>query len=229
MAVSATTSFDPSVATIIRRAFQVCGLLHASQEPDGDDVSLARDFLNMELLELQAEGMILQTVERTTKALSSGTAEYTLDADVFDVAIGPDNVAGTMLQSGATTETRVYAISRQEYVGRTDKQSQSVPTQVYVERQSRVKLAFWPVPNATMTFKFAKVRLAYDTNPTSTTPDVQKRRVKALTWALAYDLASAKSLPLDRAREIRSERDRLKAVAKMDDVERVNGQFYLER
>jgi len=227
MTVSATSAFELTVAQIIRRSFQIAGLLEASQEPRDDDALLARDLLNVELDELQAEGILTGTVEFSTKSLSDGTASYTLDADAIDVFVGPDNVCGTILQASGTTERRVAFISRHEYASKVDKTLKSVPTQVYIERLASVKAYFWPAPDASMTFKYQKVRLARDTNPTSSTPDTTRRRQKALIWALAYDLSMAKSKGLDRCRELKGERDRLKFIAKGDDVERGHGQFYV--
>lgn len=228
MTIAATATFELNVATIIRRAYQVCGLYEASQTPEGDDAAMARDFLNLELDALQAEGVLRRSVERDTQTLADGTAEYTLDDDALDVFVGPDNVAGTILQSGASTETRVYIMSRHEYVGLNDKLSESVPTKVFIEKTATCKAIFWPVPNATMTFKFQKIRLVRDVTDTSSTADVERKRQKAIIWALAYDLGVAKSIPLERLREIKSERNALKSVAYADDVEPGHGQLVVE-
>lgn len=226
MTVGATATFELTCAQIIRRAYQVCGLFEASQTPVDDDLSLGRDMLNLELDALQAEGILQRTVQRTTLAVTASDNEYTLPADVIDVAVGPDNVVGTIVPTTGA-ETRVYLWGKQDYLTHTDKTSESTPTRVVVEKLATVNLVFWPIPSDTVTFRYSAIVLPRDTTNTSNTADAERRRQKALIWALAYDLGLAKSIPLDRLREIKGERDRLKAFAKMEDAERVHGQFYV--
>ena len=229
MTVSATQTFELDVSNVIRRGMQVAGLLEASQSPNASDEEMARDFVNLELDELQAEGHIQRKWVRTTQTLTASTASYTLDADVVDVYVGPDNIVGTIVPSSGA-ETPVHVMTRHEYVSESDKTSTGTPTRVYIERTAALKLIFWPIPPTSPgSFRYQKATIMYDAKPTSSTPDVDRKRAKALVWSVAYDMAVAKKMGLDRCGMLRSERDRLKTIAKMDDVERGNVQLYVER
>lgn len=208
---------------------QIAGLLEASQTPSDADLAMGHDFLALELGALQSEGLVAHTVDHTaTESLVASTATYALDADCIDVIIGVTGFCGTV-QSGTGTEMHVRAITRHEYNNITNKDAEGTPSHCYIDRGLSLSLTFWPVPSAALTFRYEKVRLMRDSSDGSKTPDVQRRRQKALVWCMAHDLAMAKSMGLDRVQYLRKEADRLKAIAHNDDVERGHGQFYLER
>jgi hypothetical protein len=211
---------------LIRRAFQTAGLLESSQTADTEDINMAVDFLGLELDALQAEKIVLRTVERATKALVAGTAEYTLDSDAIDVFVGPDNVAGTIVPSSGA-EAHIRYISRHEYQEIPDKTTQSTPSQVFIERLATLKAVLWPVPDATATFRYQKVRLFSDVAGNAAV-DLNRKWGLYLLHAVAHRIAAAKSLPLARVRYLREEAERLKAICKGDDVERGHAQFYVE-
>ena len=226
MSVSSTATFELDVASIIKRALNVAGLLEASQTPRDADVAMARELLNMELDALQADGLLQRSIVRTTQTLTASTASYTLSAEYVDVVVGADNVVGTIVPSSGA-ETQVYAMSGAEYLAMSDKTSTATPTRVYVEKTATLKLIFWPIPPTTPgSFRYRAVQILRDAT-TSSTPDVDRKRAKALVWSLAYDLAVAKMMGVERCGMLRSERDRLKAIAKADDVERGHAQFVL--
>src|SRR5262245_44384948 len=122
MTVSANSTLDYQRNELITAAFQLAGLLEVSQEPSSADYDMAARFLNMELMTLQAEGVVLRSVERTTLTLVDGTATYTLPTDVIDVQFGPNDEAGTIV-STSDTETVVQAMTRAQYMNITDKTS----------------------------------------------------------------------------------------------------------
>lgn len=207
---------------------QLAGIIPSQQATvDDSDLSMAHDFLNMEIDALQAEGIILRTVSRTTVALVSPTAQYTLPTDTIDVFVGPDNMLGTVLAAGGNTETLVRQIRRHEYLAISNKSSTGTPTLAVVERVGVVTVTFWPVPAQSYTFNYQQIRCARDVVPGNATPDVDVRRQMALMYSLAHTMAVAKSMPIQRCSYLRSERDRLKDVARADDVERGHGQFYI--
>lgn len=223
--VASTYGFEMTVSTVIRRAMQVAGLLEASATPNADDLAMGRDLLQMELDELQTVGDPQRTIERTTKALVASTAEYTLDADCIDVLVAPDNAAGTVYVTASDGETRVFIMSRAEYQGLSNKDSEGTPTRVLIEKGDTITATFWPVPSETMTFSYSKLRFPRDAT-LSNRPDVDRRRLAALVWSLAYAIASTKAgMPLNRLQELKDERNRRKAVAMRDDTERGHGQL----
>lgn len=209
---------------------QTAGLLEAAQALDPDDVAMAADFLGLELLALQAEGVVLITVERPTPlAIVAGTAEYTLSADTLDVMVGPENIAGTW-KAATGAESPVRAISRHEYqTGISDKTTSAAPAMVYIERGPLVKLVFWPVPNVAGTFRYDRQRLPRDMDQGNRSLDLARKWSKALMYAVAWQYALAKSAPLQRVTMLRQIAEAEKATARQQDVEHINAQFYVPR
>lgn len=229
MTTSATSAFELTRDSLLRRSFQLAGLLHASHSPNSDDLALASDLLGMELDALQAEGIVLRTVEMTTAALTAATATVSLSADCIDVFVGPDNVAGTIVPL-AGNETLVRAISRQEYLSISNKTSQATPSLVYVEKLAAVTLYFWPVPAvSTAVFRYSKVRLMRDADTGAVTLDLARRWQKAICYSMAWQIAMAKSAPLERVKALRSIGEEEKFKARMNDVEKTHAQLYVAR
>lgn len=229
MAPSATSNFELTRDGLFRRSFQLAGLLEASQSPRADDLALATDLLGMELDALQAEGVVLRTVEMTTEALTAATKTVALSADCIDVFVGPDNVAGTIVPLTGN-ETLVRAISRQEYISISNKDSQATPSLVYIEKLAAVTLYFWPVPAvSTATFRYSKIRLPRDADTGAVTLDLARRWQKAICYAMAWQIAMAKSAPLERVKALKSIADEEKAKARNNDVEKTHQQLYVAR
>jgi hypothetical protein len=192
-----------------------------------DDISMAADLLGMELDALQAEGIVVTHVERSTLALLAGTTEYTLPAETLDVFVGPDNVVGTVFVTGGA-ETPVRAISRAEYTAIAKKDTQSVPTLVFIERLAQVKAVFWCVPSVASTFRYNKIRLPRDMDTGTVTLDLARRWQKAICFSMAYHLSLAKSAPTTRVQFLLGEAERLKAIARASDVEKTNMQMWID-
>jgi hypothetical protein len=229
--VSGTQTFELTVEQLIRRACQLAGLTEASMSPDGDDYTLARDLLGMETQALQAEGVLLSSMTRSTLAIVGGTGEYALPAGTLDVFIGPDGLVGTFLATGGTYETPVRQLTRHEYMAGVPVKTATAaaPTSVYVERQATVRLQFWPVPSVAGTFKYQAERLIYDGDPGTATLDLTRRWQKAICYGVAWQVAMAKSAPLDRVRALKETAEAEKATARAREAEGGPGQFYVPR
>lgn len=231
MTISANSNFELSRDQLLRRACQLAGVLDAQGQPESNDLDLAVDLLGMELDALQAEGIVLRTAERASLPLLAGVVSYTLDNDCIDCFIGPDNFLGTILQTTGTTETRVKAITRHEYqTNLLNKQATSnPPTHCYVEKQAVVKVLFWPIPSADCTFNYQKIRLVRDADTGAVTLDVSRRWQKAICYAIAWQVALAKSKPKEIVQLLMNVADNEKGKARGQDVEKAHGQFYVSR
>lgn len=226
MTTAATSTFDVSRDRLIRRAYQLCGVLEASQNPTADDIEMAADLLQMELLELQSLGAnVIQTTRRALD-LVAGTAEYTLPSDTFDVAVDGNNYAGSITPTNGA-ETPVRAVTRLEYISIPDKDATGTPTLVFVERLvNSTKVLFWPTPDdSTLDYSYAQIRLTRDSSPGSVTLDASRRWQKAITYGLAYQLAFAKSVPQQVRDDLKAEADATRGRALNSDVEKGSLQF----
>lgn len=227
MTTSSTSSFELTRDALIRRGYQAAGLLEASQLTDANDVAMAADFLQMELVSLISDSTAPTWVTRTTQALVASTAAYTL-ADCLDVVIDANNAAGMIVPSSGS-ETVVQAITRAEYQAISNKDSTGTPSLVYIERLATVTVTFWPVPAATSTFRYSALRWPRDMDTGARTLDLSKRWQKAIVYSLAHQLALAKSAPLDRVQYLEGLAERYKMRARESDVEHVHGQLFVGR
>lgn len=228
MATSSTSTFELTRDQLIRRSLQIAGLLEASQSAEGNDIALAADIMQMEIVSLQAEGVVVTWVERTTLALTAAVASATFPTDTLDVAIDPNGVAGTIVPSSGA-ETPVRVLTRQEYILLPNKDTQATPTMVLVERLATVTATFWPVPVASVSFRYGKIRFPRDLDTGARTLDLSRRWQKAICYAVAFQLALAKSLPLDRTAFLRAEAETAKQKAMLSDGERGPSQIYVTR
>lgn len=229
MPPSATTTLDFTRDTLIRLSYQLCGLLGEGKEPSPADTAMAADFMNLELMALQAEGVNLRSVERTTLTLIPGTTEYTLPSSTIDVAVGPNDEAGTIVPPSGS-ESLVTVMSRTEWLSlankATDLNSRSTPSKVFIERQAQVRLVFWPPPDTYATsFRYGRVRLLGDMDTGAVTVDLGRRWLKFVAYATATCVARAKSLGVEVISTLTAEAERLKAICKADDNMRGKIQF----
>jgi len=227
VAVSGNYSIDYQRDTLLTMSLQLAGQLESGQSAPVEDLEMAARFMNAELATIQAEGVVLRTIERTTQSITvADGAEYTLSASTLDVEPGPNGQAGVVKPSGGT-DSVVTLMSRAEYLDIPDKTVSGRPTRVYVERGSSVKLVFWPKPDATYTFTYSRVRLLSDMDSGSVTLDLVRKWMQAVTFAVASQVALAKSMPVALADYLRSEAERLKAICRADDVQRGRVRFRL--
>ena len=81
MTTSSSTDFEPNVAEFIEEAFERCGL----ELRTGYDLKTAKRSINIMLAEWANRGLNQWTIEQTTQALTEGTSEYSLNANVIDI------------------------------------------------------------------------------------------------------------------------------------------------
>lgn len=235
MTAAATQTFELTVDQIVRRALNLAGLLEASATVDQvpDEVVMARDFLGMEIDAIVSEGLCTNHVVQATVSLNAATypQQYFLPTSTVDVVVGPDNIAGT-ISPFSGTDTRVLAISRQEWVTQiVTKTSQAGrPTHVFIERGLPIILYFWPVPTELgLTFNYQRIRLPFDSSDGAKTLDLARRWQKPMTYAVAWQMAVAKSKPLSLVGFLQKTAENEKAKARSSDVEKLNQQFYVPR
>lgn len=228
MSVSATSAFELTRDQLIRRAFQLAGLIEVSQNPSADDISMAADFLAMELHALQAEGIVVTQVEQDLFALVASQPDYALPADAMDVAVGPDNVVGMIVPGGSGPGTPVMAMSRAEHLVLSNQSTEGLPTRVFIERgRVVVTLWFWMLPptGSNYFFRYSKIAFPRDVGTGGVTLDLARRWQKAIAWSMAGQCALAKSMPIQRVKFIMDEAERFKSIARASDVEKMNVTF----
>ena len=81
MATSGSTNFELDVADYVEEAFERCGL----EVRTGYDLKTAKRSLNLMLAEWANRGLNQWTIAQRTQAMTSGTGNYSLGADIIDI------------------------------------------------------------------------------------------------------------------------------------------------
>ena len=196
MATSGTTAFNLDILDIIEEAYERAGVEMRS----GYDLRSARRSIQILMLEWANRGINLWTVKEANIAMVSGTATYTLATDIIDV------LEGTMRKGTGSSQTD-YSLTRMSvssYAQRTNKNTESRPTEMYVDRQLSPTVTFWPVPDsADWSFNYWYLRRIEDAGDNTNTYDVPDRFVPALIAGLAFRLAEKKPELMMRAQALK--------------------------
>lgn len=222
MATSANYGFNLTADGIVKQALQISGLLPLGGRPQPTQAADAREILDVMLKGIQAKGVVLTCAERTTLALTSGTASYALPADTLDVEFPT-----TITASGGTNDTIVEKMVYGDYALISDKASAGMPTRVYVEKQASLTAIFWPVPSASFTWNYRRVRTMRDMDAGNVNMDLTVRWLEAVVWKMAHRLSMASSLSASARAEIRAEAGNAEAVAMGQENERGDLNFGL--
>ena len=228
MTTSSSYSFDLNRNAIIKTAARQAGIIGPGVEPSANDLNTLSDLLNVEVKALQAEGVILSTIERVTATLTAGTATVSVAADTIDVD-GSGFVTPTGASAG-TSNTIVFPMTRAEYMALSDPATQGVPTRFYLEKLNTLTVYLYPVPDAnTASFTYARVRLLKDMDTGSVTLDLPSRWLKSVISRLAHQAALTYQKPLDRVQYLKAESEQQMSMAMGQDAERGDAWFHVGR
>ncbi len=221
MAVSANSSFQLNRNDLIRRAFQLSGVMSAEHTPEANDIAMASDFLNLELDSLQAHGVILRSVSIATLSLSASTASYTLPSTVLDVLPNATVKAGASVD----TETPVQSIGLDRYMAISDKTSAGTPSVMYLERGSSFVVKLWPVPSTAMTLQYKRVVFLADSDSAEVDTDLGRHWHKGIVYALAAMVAESKNQAASKINSLAETAERLKRRSLNHEQEHGQAQF----
>jgi hypothetical protein len=178
MATSNSRNFTLDVAEMIDEAYERCGL----QARTGYDLRTARRSLNLMFAEWTNRGVNLWTVKSGEVNLVSGTATYSLEADVSDileVAVRRDS-----------TDFEVNRISRGEYQVIPNKATTGRPSSFYLNRQIVPQVTLWPTPeNSTDVLRYYYVQRIQDADSATDDVDAPFRFLPCMVSGLAYYIA----------------------------------------
>lgn len=197
-----STTFQLNADGFTKQALQLCGLVPLGRQPKNDMLQDARDIFSTILKTLQARGVTLTQAIRRTQTLSSGTSSYALAADVIDVEFPT-----TIQASGSDAETWVERMSYSDWRVIANKATTGIPTRAFVEKLSTCTVHFWDKPDQTYTWNYRAIILIDDMSAGTTTPGLTQRWMGALVWRLAYWLAHAYNLPMQKRIELKNMAD----------------------
>lgn len=136
-----STSFDPTFAEVLSEAFSNCGI--RPQLVTSEHIDEAIRSANFALVKFSNRGVKQYSLSYRQLSLVSGTATYSLPADVIDVW------AATTLRSGA--ETPIWPISRTDYLTIPNKTTTGRSYNYFIDKgkvgTTQRTIALWPVPD----------------------------------------------------------------------------------
>lgn len=202
---------DISIQEIFEEAYEQCGL----ELRGGYELKSLRRSLNILLIEWANKGYNLWTVEEGSTAVTSATSTYVLASDTIDLIemmiIDPTN--------SSNTEMNLERISLPTYSQISNKTTQGLPSQIYVQRVDPPQFTLWPWPQKAYTVKWWRLRRMDGlASGTTGTLDFPARFVPAMIAGLAYYTAMKKAP--DRLQEKKQIYDMLMEEAQGEDRDR---------
>ena len=186
MATSGTRDFEPDVAEYIEEAFERCGLEFRT----GYDGITARRSLNLLLADWANRGLNQWTIENTTTTLTQGAESIDLTSSTIDVL----DVVIRRTEGGTTTDIQMAQVSRSAYWNIPTKDTQSRPTQWFLDKQITPKLYIWPASeNNTDQLLINRLIRIEDASASANTMDMPFRFYPCLAAGLAYYIALKKA------------------------------------
>jgi len=221
MATSGTTAFNMDFTEIAEEAWERAG----REMRSGYDLRTARRSMNLMTIEWQNRGLNLWTIDQKTKALTTGTSQYVLDADTIDLL---DQSIRT--NAGNATTQSDLAISRigvSTYSSIPNKLTQGRPIQVWIERlRDAPRINIWPVPDSNdYTFVYWRMRRIEDAGSGVETADMNFRFFPALVAGLAYHIAMKDPELLPRLAILKEAYDEQYNLAAGEDREKTSEHF----
>jgi len=186
MTTSGTRDFEPDVAEYIEEAFERCGLEFRT----GYDGITARRSLNLLLADWANRGLNQWTIENTTTTLTQGAESIDLTSSTIDVL----DVVIRRTEGGTTTDIQMAQVSRAAYWNIPTKNTQSRPTQWFLDKQITPKLYIWPASeNNTDQLLINRLIRIEDADVSANTMDMPFRFYPCLAAGLAYYIALKKA------------------------------------
>ena len=219
MATSGTTSFDLDFAEIAEEAWERAG----REMRSGYDLATARRSMNLMTIEWQNRGINMWTIDSGTVSLVSGTSQYDLPADTIDLL---DHAVRTNAGNSSTqSDLTISRIGVSTYASIPNKLSTGRPIQVWVERLATPRINVWPVPDASYTFVYWRMRRIQDAGNGVETADMSFRFLPALVAGLAYNIAIKVPELVDRIQMLKTVYEEQYTLAAGEDREKTSEHF----
>jgi hypothetical protein len=207
MATSGSQDFKLDVAELIEEAYELIGL----EMRTGYDARKARRSLNIMFQDWTNRGINLWKVVQVSQTMTSGTANYAMNAYDIDV------LEAVVRRNGI--DYSLDRITREDYLNLPNKAQTGRPTQLYVERTATPSFYVWPTPeNSTDVVITYRVQRIQDADTLTNDVDVPSRFIPAMVSGLAYYMA-LKNAP-DRAQGMKMIYEEDFARAANEDTER---------
>lgn len=197
MAINPSSTKTFSIADIIRRAYQLAGLMNVIESTSDPQwaakTEMAADFVEMLLKNLQASSILERHVQLVDIAVTGSTQTYTVSSSYLGI-IGNAMFA----EAGSDVQIPVIPAGREEWQAISAKTSvEGKPSRFWFDRYN-YQINLWPVPDTNGTLTIQAHRLIADSNVSSYDPELERHWTLWIVYSLAHMLSLANGLPLDR-------------------------------
>jgi hypothetical protein len=193
--ISTSSTRDLTIGELVRRAFNLAGLLNENQTPSSAQRQMARDFLDVIIDDLAAEGVLARELSFYEVSLTPGATTYAL-ADTINDTVG---VAMYIPPGQFSAELPVLNINSDEWQRINDRQSSGAPVFYFADRSAHpIVVKLWPIPADAGTVRFRVQKKLADNNDDNATVDLEQHWKGYLLWELAHVLATSSSLTNNR-------------------------------
>jgi hypothetical protein len=231
MTVMTTSGTQKTIATIVRMAYQMAGLLEETQGLEQvNGGPLGYELLDTIVKDLQGEGIYGRAVGFLDVTLEADEEVYTLSASVIDtLGDGMYIAASETDTSRASGETAVTKIDRETWHRIGAKDATGNPTMHYVHRTTAPPVLYvWPIPDEAGTIRFLVHRHLADNSDGEATVDLDVAWEGYLIYELANRLAESKSLDAAKIGRLKSIADEKKMRAKGSSVQAEPNQIVID-
>lgn len=215
-----TSTYVPSIDTVVAQAYRRAGLLSQLQSPTTVQAALGRELLSNIADSLQAEGVLMRATQFGYVPLVQGQNAYLMPENVLDLVGNGAYISPTdsQLPFQAMSETVVVKKDRDTWQALAAKGAQSQPTLYYFAREApQSTLYLWPTPGAAQAggkIRFEQHQVRPDVSNGNNTLPFERYWTDFFVWELAFQLAIDSSLDLERAGALATRAGSLKERAK---------------
>lgn len=219
MSINASPSTVPLIDEVVLDAYKKAGLLPV-EFGIGSDVQWAskaahgRRTLNRLLNSFSTERFFEYFVNLEVLQLSANQHSYSLDADILNVIDDGSYIPASNdpEEEQTTGETPVKPMSAFRWNQLSGKSSIGTPMHYFLERNNQnasgqLQIRLWPIPSEAGKIRFRVHRIPGSSSTGSDNPDFKRHWELWAVYALAYELMTDGSMPLDERMLMRSDRD----------------------
>lgn len=199
MALSDSTDFTLTRDQLITASMRMIGALATGESPTANETSDASVTLNMIVKNLVADGLQLWVTKQKSISLTADKVSYTLAPSGADVTMArPARVTEAFYRDSSGNDTPLTIISRNEYLGLSDKDSSGVPTSVFYDPLLTTGVLYvWPVIDSVTT---EAIHITFqkpfdDLDAADNNFEFPQEWFRYLKYALALDLCPEYGVP----------------------------------
>lgn len=184
MATSGVYTWTPTIARLIEEASERAGIKPTSLT--GEHLMSARESLNYLFRDLEAEDIEeFYRIDQESTSVAAATTNIALASGSIEV------LQVWYREQGSTTDMPLTRLSREDYNGIPNKTTTNDPVHYYVDHSAlnAPVMRFWPIPDATITLYYDRLRFIEDSTSLSYTADAHRLLYDTIAYGLAARLA----------------------------------------